>query len=137
MTATSQNSGRFSRRRAVAVIALLQSGSVAEAAQTVGISTRTLQRWKAQPAFADQLLAAQTEIFQKANAEVRKLALDAVRTLGGILRDASQPAPSRVRSALGVIHLLMRNHDREVIEARLTRLEATKKERKNAGRQHS
>ena len=129
MTPTSQNSGRFSRKRALAITALLQSGSNAEAAQTAGISARTLLRWKAEPSFADALLTAQAEIFQRASAEVRGLALDSIRVLGEILRDKTAPPPSRVRSALGVSNLLTRNYDREVVEVRLAKLEA-RRERK-------
>jgi hypothetical protein len=127
MTPTSGNVGRIGRKRALAVAALLQSGTVAQAAQSVGVSVRTLQRWKEKPEFAAALLDAQSEIFFQACTEVRALALDAVRTLGQILRDTDQAAPSRVRACLGVINLLMKSHDREVIEARLVRLEHGRK----------
>jgi hypothetical protein len=134
MAATSKNSGRIGRKRAVAVAALLQSHSVAEAAQTIGVSARTLQRWKQDPAFSAALLDAQNEIFFAACNEVRGLALDASRTLGEILRDAEQPAPSRVRASLAVLSLLLRTHAHEVVEARLTKLEAA---RRNDGRRQN
>jgi hypothetical protein len=135
MTPTYKNSPRIGRRTAVAVAALLQSNSVAEAAQVIGVSTRTLQRWKADPSFADALLDAQNEIFFAACNEVRGLALDASRTLGKILRDDKQPAPSRVRASLAVLSLLMRTHTHEIVEARLMKLEAAKR-RNDARRQN-
>ena len=127
MTPTHKNSGRIGRKRAAAVTALLTSRSVGEAAQVVGVSARTLQRWKADPAFADSLLDAQNEIFFAACNEVRGLALDAARTLGTILRDEKQPSPSRVRACLAVLSLLMKTHNHEIVEARLTKLEAKRR----------
>lgn len=128
MAATYKNSGRIGRKRAVAVAALLQASSVAEAAQVVGVSTRTLQRWKTDPAFSAALLDAQNEIFFAACNEVRGLALDAARTLGKIVRDEKAPSPSRVRASLAVLTLLMKTHAHEIVEARLTRLEHGRKQ---------
>jgi hypothetical protein len=134
MTPLSKNSSRIGRKRAVAVAALLQAHSVGDAAQVVGVSTRTLQRWKSDPAFAAALLDAQSEIFFACCNEVRGLALDASRTLGEILRDAKQPAPSRVRASLAVLSLLMKTHAHEIVEARLAKLEAAK--RRNGDKRH-
>ena len=127
MAETYKNTPRIGRRRAVAVAALLQSHSVGEAAQTIGVSARTLQRWKAQPEFAAALLDAQTEIFFAACNEVRSLAMDASRTLGEILRDTKAPAPSRVRASVAVLALLTKMHNHEVVEMRLTKLEAKRR----------
>jgi hypothetical protein len=128
MTPTFKKSTRIGAKRAQAVAALLQAHSVGDAAQVVGVSTRTLQRWKSDPAFAAALLDAQSEIFHCVSVEVRSLALDAVRTLGQVLRDEKSPTPSRVRASAAILAMLTKTHDREVIEARLTRLEHGRKQ---------
>jgi hypothetical protein len=125
---------RFGRKMTIAVTAVLTSPTLENASQVAGIPVSTLRRWRSRPEFADALLDAQREIFLGACNEVRALALDAARTLGQILRDEKAPPPSRVRACLAVLTLLTKMHGHEVVEARLTRLEAAK--RRDDGRRH-
>jgi hypothetical protein len=135
LTSTSANSRRIGGKKALAVAALLQSDSIAAAAETLGVSTRSLQRWRKDPAFAAALLEQQTEIFLTVSNACRALAMDATKTLGTILRDVTAPAPSRVRASMAILALLTRVHDREVVEARIRKLEAAKR-RTDHARQH-
>lgn len=124
MTGKNENSERIGTKKAKAVAALLKCGTVTEAAQSIEISARTLQRWKAQPAFAAALVEAQKEIFGAVCNELRGLGTDAALTLGEIMRDTGNAPASRVRACLAILNLLLKSHDREIIEFRVTALES-------------
>jgi hypothetical protein len=124
-----QNSIRVQPKMARAITALLACHTIEEASQSVGIPTSTLRRWRSKPAFAAALLAAQEEIFLAVGNEIRGLAMDAAQTLGAIVRDEKQPAPSRVRASLAVLTLLLKTHEHEVLESRITKLEAARRKR--------
>jgi hypothetical protein len=115
---------RFGRRMTIAISALLECRTVEEAAQVAQIPASTLRRWRSRPEFASQLCTAQTEILQGTVNKLREAGVDAAVALGEIARDKSAKTPSRVRACVAIISLLLRAHEAEVIETRLTRLEA-------------
>src|ERR1700731_4716976 len=114
---------RFGRRTGIAISALLTSRTMEEASELAEIPASTLRRWRSQPEFAQRLCTAQGEIIAGVVNELREVAADAAQVLGEIARDSSVKSPSRVRACVAIISLLIRTHETEVIETRLTRLE--------------
>ncbi len=124
MTPSRNISARFRAKLPLAVTAVLRCSSLEEAAQSVAISTATLKRWMRRPQFAQALETAQKEIFSATTNSLRAAGRDCAEILAKIARDETQPAPSRVRAAMGVVGLLMKLHDLENFDVRLSRIEA-------------
>jgi hypothetical protein len=129
MSKKTENSARFGRKTASAVSALLSSRTLEQAAQVADIPPSTLRRWRSRPEFARQLCEAQAEILQGTINELRGVGCDAAQTLGEIVRNSEEPAPSRVRAAIAVIGLLLKAHESDVVEKRLVAIEAALKHR--------
>jgi hypothetical protein len=123
MSGKRENSARFGRKTASAISALLTCRTLQQASQVAHIPESTLRRWRARPEFARQLCDVQAEILQGTVNELRAAGCDAAATLGRIARDPKMPVPAQVRACMGIISLLLRAHESEVIIARLTRLE--------------
>lgn len=124
MSGKIQNSTRFGRRMSIAVAALLKCPTVEEAAQVAEIPVSTLRKWRLKPAFAAQMCRAQGEILQGVVNSLRSAGLAAAETLRQIAGDTKAPPAARVRASMVIINLLLKAHQVEVIEARLTALEA-------------
>ena len=127
MSGKSNNSARFIRKTTIAITALLKCRTLEEASQVADIPTSTLRRWRTKPEFLTQLHQAQTEILSGVTNELRSAGLDAAATLRNILKDAKAPAQARVRAAGLVLNLLLHNHENEVLEFRMSKIEAALK----------
>ena len=125
-----QNSTRLGRKTAVAIGALLTCRTIEQASQVVGIPAQTLRRWRSKPAFAAQMCRAQEEILAGVINELRVAGVSAASTLRKISADTKAAPAARVRASVAIINLLLKAHQVEVIEYRLTALEA----RRNNGR---
>jgi hypothetical protein len=124
MSGKKQNSAKFVGKKALAITALLTSPTIEAASQVAHIPTSTLRRWRARPDFAAALAAAQGEIFLATCNEIRQLGMTATKALAQVLRDEKAPTPSRVRAAGLILSLLLRSHQTEVLEARMTSIQA-------------
>ncbi len=114
----------------VAIAALLSSKTIEDAAQAVGVPASTLRRWRSKPAFATALCRAQEEILAGVINELRVAGVSAASTLRKISSDTKAAPAARVRASVAIINLLLKAHQVEVIEMRLTALEA----RRDSGR---
>lgn len=133
MSEKTQKSTRFGRRMTIAIAALLKCPTVEQAAQVAAIPASTLRRWRAKPEFAQQLLDAQAEILQGTINELRGGGADAAKTLRAIANDPKGAVPGRVRACGLILNLLLRHHEHEVLEARMTAIEAAL-QRRSEGR---
>jgi hypothetical protein len=113
-----------SRKREVAISALLTSRRIADAAHVAGISERCLLRWLKEPEFAAALADAKGRLLEAATTELRAKAAGAVDTLATIAGDKDSPSGSRVMAGYKILELALKAHELETIEARLQRLEA-------------
>jgi DNA-binding transcriptional MerR regulator len=134
MSEKTQNSARAGRKTAQAIAALLTCRTIEEAAEHVGVSAVALRRWRSKPAFAAQMCRAQQEILAGVINELRGAGVSAASTLRNISADANAAPAARVRAAVAIINLLLKAHQVEVIELRLTALEAAAKQRRRDGR---
>ena len=129
MSEKKQNSPRVGRKTAVAIAALLSSKTIEDAAQTVGVPASTLRRWRSKPAFAAQMCRAQEEILAGVINELRVAGVSAATALRKISADTKAAPAARVRASVAIINLLLKAHQVEVIEMRLTALEARRRDR--------
>jgi len=106
-----------------AIVALLASPSIAEAAKKVGIGTRTLFRWLQDPAFREAYRDARRETVSHAIAMLQAGAMEAVETLRNVMRDAEANAATKVSAAKAVLELSIKAVEVEDLEARIAALE--------------
>jgi hypothetical protein len=81
---------KLSQKGEVAIAALLNSKSIEEAAQTVGVHERTLKHWLTKPAFRKAYRTARRQLVEVALSRLQSVLGKAVATLEDLL-DASHP----------------------------------------------
>ncbi len=106
-----------------AVEALLTTGEVAAAAQSVGVSRETLYRWLKQPLFAQAVRQAEARALDDLSRLLVRLGRTAVATLAKAMSDPTVPAASRVRAADAALSRLLQLRELATLEGRITALE--------------
>lgn len=105
-----------------AVVALVTSPSLETAAKVVGVTVRTLHRWKQEPDFVQALRTARTAIMESTTNRLRTASTSAVETLEELLSCASPSV--RARAAEAILSHAFRAVELEDITERLTAIEA-------------
>jgi transposase-like protein len=122
---------QLGRKKEAAILALLSQRNVLDAARSVGVGERTLYRWMQEPDFDAAYRRARRAAFSQATARLQQMCAPAVSTLGKIMLDSNEPAPSRVRAADSILNHAAKALEIEDVLARLSALEgiaaATKK----------
>ena len=106
-----------------AVEALLTTGEVTAAAQSVGVSRETLYRWLKQPLFHQAVRHAEAQALDDLSRLLVGLGRTAVATLATAMSDPTVPAASRVRAADAALGRLLQLRELATLEARITALE--------------
>jgi hypothetical protein len=122
-------SGKIGRKQEAAILALLSTRTVEEAARVVHISPRTLYRWQKEPGFDAAYRAAKRMSFGQSIARLHYLSSAAVSTLGKVMLDAATPPATKVRAADSILNHATKAIEMEDIERRLTELEAAEESR--------
>ncbi|MFI6856507.1 helix-turn-helix domain-containing protein [Streptomyces sp. NPDC050416] len=109
-----------------AVLLLARGVSSDKAGETLGVSGRTIRRWREDPAFEAEVAAARKELLGEAMAALGGAVRDAITTLHDALADPNPALRVRAASVLAA-HLpaLVEHAD---LEERLTMLEAALEE---------
>lgn len=115
---------KLAPKREQAILALLETGSVEQAAEQVGIGAATLTRWLKQEAFQLQYQAARHHVFQMGLAKLSSLTGTAIETLEAIMTDPMMKGASRVMAARTILDVAVRTIQGEDVEARLATLES-------------
>lgn len=115
-------------KREAAILALLQSGSVEQAAENVGIGPATLQRWLKQEAFQLQYREARRAIYERGMSQLQTVVGEAVTTLRLNL-NSIRPA-IQVKAATAILLHASRACELLDLSERLSRLESLQKEAK-------
>ena len=124
---------KFGRKWEQAIIALLTSRNVEEAAKSIGISHKTLLRWQKIPEFDHAFREAKTANFRQCIARLQQASGPAVTTLLKILVDPNAQLAVKARCAYYILDQTRKGMETEEIEARVSELEKAT-ERQNAGR---
>ncbi len=112
------------RLREKAVTALLSSRSVQAAANKIGVSKRTLDRWLADEGFREAYLTAKKDLLYRGLGNLARKVFDAVEVLGEIAKHRGREFQgARSHAAANIIRLAMDSHVIETFEERLLALE--------------
>jgi hypothetical protein len=116
---------KFPRKMEQAVAALLTARNHDEAAKSVGISLKTLQRWQKEPEFEKALRDARMTAFRQTMARLQQASVPAVTTLLKLLVDSGSPASVKARCAYYILDQMRKGIEIEEIEERVAELERT------------
>lgn len=116
-------SEKLRAKQEAAVLALLSTRNVEEAARTIAVTPRTLYRWMKEPEFDAAYRAAKRAAFSQSIARLHYLSSAAVSTLGKVMVDPSTPPATKVRAADSILNHTIKAIETEDIEARVAALE--------------
>ena len=125
---------RLGAKQEAALLALLSSRNVEEAARTAGVSPRALYRWMKEPAFNEAYRAARRAAFGQTVARLQYASSAAASVLLKVLADPATPPSTKVRAAESVLAHTIKAMEVDDIDARVTELERAQEENKKAGR---
>jgi len=114
---------KFGRKKEDAIVALLTTRTVEEAARAVSVSTKTLLRWMKELEFDTAYRAAKRAAFGQSIARLHQLTSAAVTTLGKVMLEPGTPPATRVRAADSILNHTTKAIEIEEIEARVAALE--------------
>jgi hypothetical protein len=107
-----------------AIAALFLCRTQAEAAESAGVSERTLRNWLEQDEFSRALLDRGRRIVSHSSARLKDLTGQAVDVLQSIMVDVNQPGSARVNAAKAIIELAHKAIETEDFSVRLADVEA-------------
>src|SRR5665213_2574984 len=114
---------KFGRKKEEAIVALLTTRTVEEAARAAHISAKTLLRWMKEAGFDTAYRAAKRAAFGQSIARLHHLSSAAVTTLGKVMLESGTPPATRVRAADSILDHTTKAIEIEGIEARVAQLE--------------
>ena len=127
---------KLTRKQEEAILALLTTRSVEEAAKTCNAPVRTLYRWLSEPEFDSAYRAAKRKAFAQSTARLQQASSAAASTLMKVMVDPATPAATKVRAAESILSHGAKAIEIEDIEARLEELERGADETKPGWRNH-
>ena len=119
----SQFDEKLGRKKEAAILALLSSRSVEDAARVAGVTPRSLYRWQKEPAFNAAYREARRAVFSQSTARLCQMATAAVTTLGKVMVDPSTPPATKIRAADSILSHTAKAIEIEDVGARLSELE--------------
>jgi transposase len=114
---------KIGTRKEAAVLALLTTRSIEEAARMADVPPRTLYRWLKEPAFEAAYRRAKRTAVGQATARLQQGSAAAVTTMLKLMVDPAVPASARLRAADYVFTHAKNAIEMEEIEARLGALQ--------------
>lgn len=109
-------------KQTTAIVALLGSRTVLEAAVQCGLSERTITRWLGEPVFRNALADAEGALIDGAVRRLLALQTDALDAIADVLLTGT-PA-LRLRAAIAALDMVLKLRELRTIEQRLAALEA-------------
>ena len=128
---------KLPRKRQQAIAALLECGTVKDAAQIVGIGNATLFRWLQDSAFQEAYREAKRRVVEQAISRLQKVSSEAVDTLREIMTDTEKPASSRVTAARTILEMAIKAVELEDLEVRIVDLERHIRKKRGKGHEKS
>ena len=111
-------------RQQQAIAAIVATGDVTIAAQSVGVNRATLYRWMKQPQFVQAVHAAEADAVEDLSRMLVRLGRTAVATLAKAMSDPATPAATKVRAANATLSKLLQLRELATLEQRVAALEA-------------
>ena len=125
---------KLGAKQEAAILALLSSRNVEEAARAASVNQRTLFRWMKEPAFNAAYRAARRAAFGQSVGRLQQASSAAVSTLLKVMVDPGTPASTKVRAADSVLAHTIKAMETDDIEVRVTALEQAAEANKSGGR---
>jgi len=104
-----------------AVIAIISHNTLKSAAESVGVSVRTLNRWMLNPLFAGKLKQAENQLIESGIRQLMLLQGDAINTLAELLNCEDDLV--RRQAAVSVLSQLIKLRELYKIEEKLNEIE--------------
>jgi hypothetical protein len=114
---------KFGRKKEAAILALLTSRNVEDAALQADVGARTIYRWMKEPEFDAAYREAKRAAFSQAIARLHQMTAAAVTTLGKVMVEPNTPPATKVRAADSVLNHAAKAIELEDVEARVSELE--------------
>jgi hypothetical protein len=121
---------KFSRRKELALAALLEHPTLPEAAAACKVHERTLRRWLGTDEFAKQYRVECGRLLEVTINVLRKKSLSAVKTLVAMSDGDIAASAPRLSAARAVIELALRGEEILELEERLFSLEEIARDRR-------
>jgi hypothetical protein len=112
-----------SRKQDLALVALLNSPTIGEAAKVVGIGETTLWRWLQDEDFQERYRDAKRRAVNQAVTRLQQATTVAVDTLEEVMQNPGAPPSSRVAAAKTVLEMAFKALELDDYAERLERLE--------------
>jgi hypothetical protein len=114
---------KFTRKKELAIAALLTCPSLPAAAASCGISESTLRRWLQNETFARRYRRERTRMLETTVNLLRQKSVAAVETLANVANDKEASASARVSAARSVVEMAIKGAELQDLEARIDDLE--------------
>lgn len=114
---------KLSKKKELAIAAILECKTLKEAAKKVGVSDPTLWRWMQIPKFQAALKEAKKQCVEGAVSKLSQICDEAVKNLRDIMNNPEVPASARVSAAKCVLDSGLKGVELDDLEARLAALE--------------
>ncbi len=111
-------------RQKLAIAAIVATGDVTIAAQSVGVNRATLYRWMKQPTFVQAVHVAEADALEDLSRMLVRLGRTAVATLAKAMSDPATPPATKVRAADATLTKLLQLRELATLEQRVAMLEA-------------
>ena len=113
---------RRTTKKSKALVALLSGKTNSQAAQSAGVTERTIYRWLSDPSFRSELSEAERQMIESATRQMSSLQKKAINVLDQLLESQDVSPQIRLSTAKSILRLSLGYRDRN-IERRLYELE--------------
>ena len=118
-----ENSEKLGRKKEDAIVALLSSRGVEDAAKACNTPVRTLYRWMQEPDVDAAYRTSRRKAYGQSISRLQQESAAAATTLLKVMIDVATPPSTRVRAAEGILNHAAKAIEIEDIEGRLSALE--------------
>ena len=112
-------------RQRRAIISLISTRNIEEAALQAKVGARSIHRWLNQPIFRVALFEAESEAVDQATRRLISILDEAIETLSNVLSNEEASFSERIRAAQIVMDYLLKYREMRNLEQRLLVLEET------------
>lgn len=120
---TKEKKGKMDRKRELAMLALLEKPTIAEAAKAVKVGEATLYNWMRDDVFQKDYRQLKQKIVGHAVTRLQKASSLAVDALVEIVQDKDKPSSVRVMSARSILDFSNKGVEIETLEESILSLE--------------
>jgi hypothetical protein len=122
---------KFGRKKAAAIVALVNEPTIDAAARVIGVSGKTLRRWLQIPEFQEEYQKALREVHRQCMARIQQNSPAAVTVMLRMMADPAVPPAIRLKAAYGIYDRSADGSELQEIRERILALELAYKKKKD------